>query len=60
LATVRHWLGELKSAVAGGEPRAAAHTLMEIVGGDCADVAGSSAVPRGAAVLTEQAVERQE
>jgi len=35
LDTVRGWLAELKSAAAGGEPEAAAQTLIDIVTSDC-------------------------
>lgn len=38
LSVVRHWLAELKNAVANGDQRAAARTLTEIVAADCADL----------------------
>lgn len=42
LSVVRHWLAELKNAVANGDQRSAALALMEIVANDCADLVSAA------------------
>jgi FlaA1/EpsC-like NDP-sugar epimerase len=59
LSVVRHWLGELKNAVAGGDPRAAADTLLEIVATDCADLGAVATEQPAAEHLIENTVEQQ-
>lgn len=59
LSIVRQWLGELKNAVAGGESQTAAHTLMEIVAADCADLVAVATEQPDAEGLIENTVEQQ-
>jgi len=59
LSVVRHWLGDLKSAVAGGDSHAAAHTLMHIVAADCSALTTGANEPSDADQLVENAVEQQ-
>jgi hypothetical protein len=56
---VRHWLGELKNAVAGGDAQTAGQTLMEIVGADCADLVAVANEEPDAESLIENTVEQQ-
>jgi FlaA1/EpsC-like NDP-sugar epimerase len=59
LSLVRHWLGELKNAVAGGDAQTAGHTLMEIVTADCADLVAVANEQPDAEGLIENTVEQQ-
>lgn len=59
LSVVRHWLGDLKNAVAGGDSHAAGHTLMEIVAADCSDLVAVAEEPADADQLVENTVEQQ-
>jgi FlaA1/EpsC-like NDP-sugar epimerase len=59
LADVRHWLGELKSTIAGGDPQAAAQALMEIVAADCAEAGRFEAAPSSFESATSHASERR-
>ena len=59
LSVVRHWLGDLKNAVAGGDSHAAAHTLMHIVAADCSALTTVFNEPSDADQLVENTVEQQ-
>ena len=59
LSVVRNWVGDLKSAVAGGDSHAAAHMLMQIVSADCSDLVAVANVQADADKLVENAVELQ-
>jgi len=59
LSVVRHWLGDLKNAVAGGDSHAAAHMLMQIVTADSSDLEAVANAPSDADQLVENAVEQQ-
>lgn len=59
LSLVRHWLGDLKSAVASGDSHAAAQTLMAIVATDCADLVAVANEPSDSGILVENTVEQQ-
>jgi FlaA1/EpsC-like NDP-sugar epimerase len=59
LADVRHWLGELKNAIAGGDPQAAAQSLMEIVAADCAEAGRFGTSPAALESATIHADERR-
>jgi FlaA1/EpsC-like NDP-sugar epimerase len=59
LSVVRHWLGDLKNAVAGGDSHAAAHMLMQIVAADCCDLVAVANEPSDADQLVENTVEQQ-
>jgi FlaA1/EpsC-like NDP-sugar epimerase len=59
LSAVRHWLAELKNAVANGDQRAAALALTEIVTADCADLVAAARERPDEELLIQDPVEQQ-